>query len=672
MKITIACPECSTAFLVAPKEQACRAKCMICGALIVVPSNSQFTGDLMPPTPAPKSGTQPAANFRSVQCSPAPSPQRPAATPLRSAQPKPQNPLDVLAALQPPSPRFQSSWGSSAKPSPPASQDNANIKLLIGAAVAGGVALLLVVVGGIAFFVGRGGQQPVAATPPTVLNNSTPASTTPTIPTPVASSLSFAAPSVQPTAAPVAASPVIGEQLLVVTDRTAQPPADRQAPEAVDVAFKLPELVERIEPAVVRINGSTQDGEVLGSGFVVDTGGLLVTNHHVIAGTRDVKATFANGRTTKVLGYLKVDPSRDLAILRIDTAGLNLSAIPLAKQLPRKGEQVVAFGTPIGLDFTATDGIVSAIREGSELNQFGGGLRAKLIQTSTPISSGNSGGPLVNLKGELVGVNTAVLAVGQNLNFSVAMTEVRYILDKCRPNSVLVAAMPSAPATPKTRTDSGVIIKDEKPEDNLKKPALPSELREWTFSGVKTKARIVEMTSADSDRRNPTKLVEKDFNKRGRYDLPKKIRVVFELESGQKRTHSDSTLDRDNREAVQQYWKDHAYYFIKYRIVRKGGDLVESFAEAGSDRDTVSASINVQNLSLLYILSDVVLPPEQSEEAIGLINGVLDKYMTRTGNRQLKTILNERRQNVMGQMSNENVIAGGSLIGIFKTTLFSG
>ena len=115
--------------------------------------------------------------------------------------------------------------------------------------------------------------------------------------------------------------------------------------------MKLPELVELVEPAVVRINGTTEDGAVLGSGFVIDMKGTVITNHHVIAGLRDVKATFANGKEVKVLGYLKAVPQKDIAIIRIDIKGFDLTPVPLARELPRKGEQVVTFGCPIGLKF---------------------------------------------------------------------------------------------------------------------------------------------------------------------------------------------------------------------------------------------------------------------------------------------------------------------------------
>ena len=697
MKITITCPECSSSFLAEPKAQACRAKCKNCGGYIVVPAESQMppvatrsasSSDLVPPRQPqsrPATPTKPAS-----QPSPSaawPPAQRPASAtpPVRNATPRPASPLDTLAALDPAASLLAPApWAARpANTTTTSEPENSNSMVIIGACIAVGVVLLLVLVGGVAYFAGRGGQ-------PTIANNTTPppSSSTPA-PSPVSSPATPAVPPrltspFTPSTSPSTTATSSGQ--LLQAAGTSPPPLTSSTnpfPDKLELTesngsvsngtvLKLPELVERIEPAVVRINATTEEGAVLGSGFVVDSRGTVVTNNHVIAGTRNVKATFSNGKVARVLGYLKVDPSKDLAILRIDITGLQLTPVPLATELPRKGEQVVAFGAPIGLSFSATDGIVSAVREGSELNEFGASLRAKLIQTSTPISSGNSGGPLVNLRGEVVGVNTAVLQVGQNLNFSVAMTEVRALLDQCHANTLVVASMPMAPSRPKPRTDSGTVIKDETPEDKLKKPSMPSELREWTFSGNKTKARIIELTSADADRRNPVKLVEKDFDKKGRYQMPKKIRVIFELESGQKRTVPDSLLDRDNREAVQAFWKEHAYYFIKYRIVKKGGDLVEGIAAAGSDHDELSASINVKNLTLLYILSDVTLPADESEEAITLINGVLEKYMSRTGNRQLKTLLNELRQQVTGQMSRDNVIAGGPLIAMFKTTLLGG
>jgi hypothetical protein len=119
-------------------------------------------------------------------------------------------------------------------------------------------------------------------------------------------------------------------------------------------------------------------------------------------------------------------------------------------------------------------------------------------------------------------------------------------------------------------------------------------------------------------------------------------------------------------------WKEHAYYNIKYRIVKKGSDLIEGMAEASSDGDDFSSNINMKNLMLLSILSDITLPADQSEEVIKLVTNVLEKYSTKTGKRQLTTLLNEMRQQAMGDMASENVIAGGGLLGIFKTTLLGG
>ena len=273
------------------------------------------------------------------------------------------------------------------------------------------------------------------------------------------------------------------------------------------------------------------------------------------------------------------------------------------------------------------------------------------------------------MRGEVVGMNTAVLQVGQNLNFSVAVTEIRDQLNSINRKTKLIATMPSAPKKPKARTDSGVVVKDETPEEQLKKPSMPGEMREWNFASGKKKAKIIELTSADSDRRSPIKLSEKDFDKKGKYQLPKKMRIVFETESGEIKKFPDFSLEREDREAVHDFWKDHAYYCIKYRIVKKGGDLIEGLVEAGSDDDRITSEINVRNLVLLHILSDITLPQDQSEEVVKLINDVLEKYSSKTGKRQLTTMFNEMRQRAMADLSGDDVIAGGTLVAMFKSTL---
>lgn len=187
--------------------------------------------------------------------------------------------------------------------------------------------------------------------------------------------------------------------------------------------LELADLIEEIEPAVIVINVTLKNGSGIGSGFVVESGGIAVTNHHVLDGALKATARFADGRECNVAGVLFADPDRDLAIIKLaDIDGR--PTLKLAKTLPRKGESTIAFGAPKGLTFSATEGIVSAIRTDADsdkdLNPFAG----TMIQTSTPISPGNSGGPLLNRRGEVIGVNTFSFVSGQNLNFAVASTEV--------------------------------------------------------------------------------------------------------------------------------------------------------------------------------------------------------------------------------------------------------
>ena len=196
---------------------------------------------------------------------------------------------------------------------------------------------------------------------------------------------------------------------------------------AIDTS--LSDLIARVDPAVVRIDVEGINGNWLGSGFVVREEGIVVTNHHVMNGAQRARVTFANGRSAVVSGVLFCDPKRDIAIVKIVRSG-KLSTLALASDIPKKGETVVAFGAPQGLSFSATDGIVSAIRQAEEMADLSrGGKTGTWIQTSAPISGGNSGGPLVNLRGEVVGANTMSHRVGQNLNLAVSSKDIQEALD---------------------------------------------------------------------------------------------------------------------------------------------------------------------------------------------------------------------------------------------------
>ena len=191
------------------------------------------------------------------------------------------------------------------------------------------------------------------------------------------------------------------------------------------------QLIALVEPAVVRINVISQDGASVGSGFVVSKDGTVITNYHVITGAKKAEVEFADGTKAKALGYRVVNQKKDIAIIKIDMPPEKLTIVPLADAPPGKGAEVMAFGAPLGLSFTSSKGIISALRKEDEMrDQLGADVRGNWLQTDTPISPGNSGGPLVDRYGRVVGMNTMQLSSGQNLNFAVSASDIREELDK--------------------------------------------------------------------------------------------------------------------------------------------------------------------------------------------------------------------------------------------------
>ena len=205
--------------------------------------------------------------------------------------------------------------------------------------------------------------------------------------------------------------------------------------------LNIPDIVSRSSDAVVQIVVSDSLGQptALGSGFVISQDGRIVTNYHVIKGAHTAIVKLTNGSFFPVDGVLAADPDKDLAILKV--AGKNLPFLSLETSQLRVGDRVVAIGSPLGLDGTVSDGIVSAIRE--EDNKT-------WIQTTAPVSHGNSGGPLLDLKGNVTGVITwgVNLNLGQNLNFAVAANEVGTLLGQLHSPAPLDSVGNEYPSSP--------------------------------------------------------------------------------------------------------------------------------------------------------------------------------------------------------------------------------
>ena len=163
-----------------------------------------------------------------------------------------------------------------------------------------------------------------------------------------------------------------------------------------------------------------------GSGFIISTDGFVVTNHHVIENAREIKVSLADGRT--VNAELKgTDPSTDIAVLKIYETGLKALSFANSEAL-QPGQIAIAIGNPLGLQHTVTAGVVSAL--GRTLRANNGRLIDDIIQTDASLNPGNSGGPLVNSSGQVIGVNTATILSAQGLCFAVSSNLAAFVAGK--------------------------------------------------------------------------------------------------------------------------------------------------------------------------------------------------------------------------------------------------
>jgi S1-C subfamily serine protease len=160
-----------------------------------------------------------------------------------------------------------------------------------------------------------------------------------------------------------------------------------------------------------------------GSGFIISTDGFVVTNNHVIENAKDIRVSLADGRT--VQAELKgADPSTDIAVLKIDVSGLKALSFADSERL-QPGQIAIAIGNPLGLQHTVTAGVVSAL--GRTLRASNGRLIDDIIQTDASLNPGNSGGPLVNSLGHVIGVNTATILSAQGLCFAVSSNVAAFV-----------------------------------------------------------------------------------------------------------------------------------------------------------------------------------------------------------------------------------------------------
>ena len=194
---------------------------------------------------------------------------------------------------------------------------------------------------------------------------------------------------------------------LVLTSRPARAQAD------------WTELVKIVQPSVATVVAYDADHNVanLGTGFFINQNGYLITNYHVLVGKFSAEIKTADGSTYPIKSVVAENQTTDLIKVKVDIPSEKVHWIEISAEMPTVAERVMVVGSPMGLEHSVSDGIVSSVREIPGIGVF--------FQMSAPISPGSSGSPVVNLKGKVVGVATFQFVQGQNLNFAVSGKSIR-------------------------------------------------------------------------------------------------------------------------------------------------------------------------------------------------------------------------------------------------------
>jgi S1-C subfamily serine protease len=286
----------------------------------------------------------------------------------------------------------------------------------------------------------------------------------------------------------------------VTVESTSQPTTFRPGQ-----ALSIAQIYKRSAPGVVQITatsksapfGSESQPRALGSGFVFDKAGYIITNYHVIAGAGSISVTFSNNQSIDAT-LVGSDPYTDLAVLKVNTPSSALTPLPLGdSDAVHVGDSVVAIGNPFGLSRSVTAGIVSAIQRQITSPTPDQYAIDHVIQTDAAINHGNSGGPLINARGEVIGVNAQIETGGASqgnvgVGFAVPSNTVKSVAGqlietgKVEHAAIGILAQPLTPDVAeefRLAVKSGVIVETVQPGSGAAKAGLKGGTTDVTVAG---------------------------------------------------------------------------------------------------------------------------------------------------------------------------------------------
>jgi len=234
-------------------------------------------------------------------------------------------------------------------------------------------------------------------------------------------------------------------------------------------------VVEDVSPAVLSVRGPRSEirgGS--GSGFLITADGFALTNSHVVGGRTKLTATTFDGDAIDA-DLMGDDPATDLALIRLHARDLPAATLGESEAL-RVGQLVIAIGSPLGLQSTVSTGIVSAV--GRSMRGQEGRLIENVVQHTAPLNPGNSGGPLVDSRGRVVGINTAVIAMAQGLGFAVPASIARWVIGELLSHGRVRRALLGISATtapiPRRLVTSLDLLSDQAIEISAVSPDTPA------------------------------------------------------------------------------------------------------------------------------------------------------------------------------------------------------